>query len=260
MRRVVEEPRKEAKFRPSDMSGGCFNGWFGTPWYALLYGHRNEDDAREMLEPMMAKAGLLPGNRVLDLACGRGRHAAVLVRKGLEVTGIDISPESIKEAREAAPTAHFDVFDIREPYATAAYDAVICLFTSLGYTDDREDDARAVQAAAQALKHNGLFILDLMNGRHVSANLVREEVKEVEGVRFEINRMMEGTDVLKQIRVTHPGGEDVYEERVHAWDLPEVESMVARAGLRVEEVTDGSCQLPFDPERSERMVTWARKQ
>ncbi|MBZ0207128.1 MAG: class I SAM-dependent methyltransferase [Flavobacteriales bacterium] len=238
---------------------GWFKGWFSTRWYKMLYTHRGEEDAAELVLPLIAKGELRRGQSVLDMACGRGRHAAILARKGMQVTGIDLSAASIQEAARVVPAAHFEVFDIRVPYASDRFDAVVCLFTSLGYTKDRQDDQRAVTAAAEALKSNGLFVLDLLNGDLVSRHLVPLETKVIDGVRFRIERKLEGGDIVKRIQVEHPGGKEQFEERVHAWSLPEVTAMITKAGLVVEDVTDGTCRNAFDPERSNRIITWARK-
>lgn len=238
---------------------GWFNGWFGTRWYALLYSHRNEEDAEALVKPLINKGKLRPGQSVLDMACGRGRHAAIFAREGMEVTGIDISSESIDIAKRTVPGARFMVHDIREPIARNAFDSAVCLFTSLGYSDDREDDHKAVRAAAAALKPRGLFVLDLLNGRQVAQCLVPVETRVVEGVRFDIRRAMRGRDIVKQIKVTHGGATEEYEECVHAWTRPEVEEMILDAGLTLEDVTDETCLRAFDGERSKRIVAWARK-
>lgn len=237
----------------------CFNGWFSTRWYAMLYSHRDGQDAASLVLPLIAKGGLLPGQRVLDMACGRGRHAQVLIARGLEVTGIDLTAESIQEARRLVPGARFEVFDMREPFADGYFDAAVCLFTSLGYTGDAQDDQRAVDAAAKALKPGGLYVLDLINGSFAIDHLVEQEAFGLEGVRFQVRRKVEGAEIIKQVHVEHDGGVEEFQERVHSWSLPEVEAMVRRAGLHIFDVTDGTAMHGFDALRSEQMVIWARK-
>lgn len=235
-----------------------FKDWFGTPYYALLYGHRDEADARLWADLIIGRLGLRPGDQLLDLACGRGRHAAHFAAAGLRVTGVDLSAPSIAEARQRVPEAEFHVHDIREPFAQERFDAVVCLFTSLGYSLDRGDDQRAVDAAARALKPDGAFVLDLLNGEHVRHTLVPQECLDTHQVRFTITRSLDGGDIVKHIQVDDRGCMKEFKERVHAWRVDEVEAMVRRSGLRIEAITDGPDPRPFDPAASERIVVWAR--
>lgn len=235
-----------------------FTDWFGTPYYALLYGHRDEEDARVWTDLIVRRLGLRPGDTLLDLACGRGRHAAHFVRAGLQVTGIDLSEPSIAEARRRVPEAAFHLHDMRIPFAHGRFDAAVCLFTSLGYSTDRHDDQRTVDAATQALKPGGAFVLDLLNGDHVRHTLVPEESMAVEGVRFTVRRTLDGGDIVKHITVDDHGRHKAFKERVHAWRVEEVEAMVARSGLTIEAITDGPDPRPFEGASSERIVVWAR--
>ncbi len=240
-------------------AAGVFKGWFGTLWYDMLYRHRDEHDAQALADPIIAKGKLGPGMEILDMGCGRGRHAAIFARNGIRVTGVDLSPECILAAKAVAPAANFEVFDMRMPYATARFDAVVCLFTNLGYTGDRNDDDLAVAAAATALKPSGLFVLDLMNGERAASALNPLEIREIGEVHFEVQKAWDHGDIVKQIKVVHPGGEAFFKEVVHAWNVEEVKAMVLRAGFRIEEITDGTCSASFNPDLSDRIVVWARK-
>lgn len=236
-----------------------YTEWFGTRYYKLLYGHRDEDDARAWVDAILRRSGLAPGSELLDMGCGRGRHARWFCAHGLKVTGIDLSAASIEEAGSYCPEAAFLVHDMRVPFASERFDAVVCLFTSLGYSADRDDDRRAVEAASRALKHGGLFVLDLLNGAIVRKELIQEDCQVESEVRFTLQRRVEGDTIVKDIHVDDQGCSHRFTERVHAWTEEEVRAMVIRAGLSVEDVTDGPEPEPFDPLRSDRIVVWARK-
>ena len=92
-----------------------FRNWFGTRYYSLLYGHRDAQDAQQWVDLLLDRWGLRPGDRVLDMACGRGRHAQWFVERGMQVTGIDIDANSIEEARSAFPGVTFMEHDMRAP-------------------------------------------------------------------------------------------------------------------------------------------------
>ena len=84
--------------------------------------------------------------QILDLACGKGRHSIYLNSLGFEVTGVDISANSIKIANESAnDKLHFHVHDMRENLPNK-YDAIFNLFTSFGYFDNEEDNIKTLKS------------------------------------------------------------------------------------------------------------------
>ena len=177
----------------------------------------------------------------------------------MRVTGIDLSEESIREARVNCAEGVFHVHDMREPFAMGTFDMAVCLFTSLGYSTDRADDQRGMNAAARALKPGGRFVLDLMNTTRVCRELVGSERVEAEGATFDIERSMEGRDIVKRIHVRDGENDLRFVERVHAFELQEIENIVERAGLRIFDRTDGPPFTAFDVHSAERLVIWAEK-
>ncbi|HPF67011.1 MAG TPA: class I SAM-dependent methyltransferase [Flavobacteriales bacterium] len=255
-----------AEGRDGVLSGGLrpvympwYTDWFGTRYYKLLYRHRNEEDAKPWVDAILHRTALGRGHRVLDLACGRGRHAHWFNEAGLQVTGVDISEESIEEARRAVPGATFLVHDIRTPVPSSEFDLAVCLFTSIGYFDDSADDQRVLASAASALKAGGAFVLDLMNPHHVRKNLVPFEELYLDGVRFRIERSYVDGVVVKRIQVEENGAVFEFQERVRTISPAEVLNMLDAVGLEVEDQTDGPVPRRFDRETSERCVTWAKK-
>ncbi len=108
------------------------------------------------VEFLVRQLGLEPGMRVLDAGCGPGRHSLALARRGIDVTGFDLSPDFVALAREAAAAeqlpAEFTVLDVRELGFADAFDGVICVcqggFGLLG----GDDDAGIVARLAAALR------------------------------------------------------------------------------------------------------------
>lgn len=238
---------------------GWFKHWFGTRYYTLLYGHRDVEDARLWVEAIQGRWQLQAGTQLLDLACGRGRHAHFFAHAGLRVTGLDISEESINEARSAVPEAEFAVHDMRLPFRTESFDAVCCLFTSLGYFEDLDDDRAVFRAVWAALRPGGRFVLDFMNTTVVLRDLVAEEWMTREGVEFHLRRSCERGILVKFISVRDGDTVHHFEERVQAILPEQLVALAHAAGFELEDHTDGPDLRPFDPLNSQRSVLWLRK-
>ncbi len=238
---------------------GWYEEWFGTHYYALLYGHRDAEEASSWVKAILKRWHLPIGSRILDLACGRGRHAHFFALAGMQVTGLDISEESIVEARIQAPNATFVVHDMREPFATNAFVGVVCLFTSLGYYETRMDDQRVFQAASTALAPGGYFVVDFMNSEKVVRDLVETEHFEREGVVFNISRAIEQDVIVKRIEVLDGDRSLHFEERVLALSSNDLEEMALNAGLEIVDRTGGPHGEPFERYGSDRFVLWMRK-
>ena len=148
--------------------------------YPKIYRERLSQDATERETAFVMRAlGLREGDRVLDLACGHGRHAVALARRGMVVTGQDLNEDYLKMAQGGAAqagvridTVHSDMRDI--PF-TDEFNAVINMFTAFGYFDSEDEDFRVLQAVANALKTGGKLLLDTLNREWVLSNYVQND-------------------------------------------------------------------------------------
>ncbi len=238
---------------------GWSTQWFDSPYYGLLYGHRDDTEAHAWVDTILGRWRLPAGSSVLDMACGRGRHALWLAIAGMRITGIDLSKESIKEARVRVPEGSFLVHDMHEPLGGTHFDAAICLFTSIGYSNSETDDQQVFHSAFANIRPGGRFVLDHMNTQHVLANLVPKENRLIEGVDFHIVRELDGDILVKRIEVTDAGVRSSFEERVRTLTPARLESMALNAGFLVEDITGGPDPRPFDPHVADRFVIWMHK-
>ncbi|MFZ1687827.1 MAG: methyltransferase domain-containing protein [Flavobacteriales bacterium] len=241
------------------MEKAWFKEWFGTPYYALLYGNRDEQEAKAQVDGALALTGLKPGDHVLDMACGRGRHVRWFTERGMRVTGFDVNADAITAARRAAPGADLHVHDMRAPFAEGAFDLVVNLFTSFGYFEKRSDDLLVLRAVHTALKPGGSLLIDFMNTPKVIAGLVAKEERAVGEVRFTMTRRVHEGMVEKSIRVSDRGIKHQYMERVMALTPEEIVSMAEQCGFRVAGRFGDFEGNPYDVERSERFVLWVKR-
>ena len=121
-----------------------------------------------------------PPLRILDLACGQGRHSIDLARRGYQVTGLDHSRYLLDVAAQRAAAAGVTVRwvegDMRQPYAVpGGVDVVVNLFTSFGYFADDADDLMVLRAVAGVLRPGGRFLLEVLNGEWIMHTFAERE-------------------------------------------------------------------------------------
>lgn len=238
-----------------------FVSWFDSHYYHLLYKNRDNQEAAKFINNLLDYLNLERGSKVLDLACGKGRHSAQLGKAGYDVIGIDLSEESIASANENFQNDRLEFFvhDMRELYWSDHFDLVVNLFTSFGYFHNSDDDQRTLSGVADALKSGGLFVMDFMNAVKVEADLVEYEEKIVEGVKFELNRVVEEGVIKKKIHLKDGDVELDFEEKVDALKLNTFQEYFQNTGLELIE-TFGSYDLdPFNASTSNRLIMVCKK-
>ncbi len=212
-----------------------FADWFGDA-YLELYPHRDVEDARRILALISATVQL-PGARVLDLACGQGRHAVQIHELGANVTGVDLSAVLLKKARYGTPPIRDLVrADMRTlPFRPEAFDVIVNLFTSFGYFQNDDEHRQVVKCASALLVDGGWFVMDFLNADQVRAGLVASEKMKVNGRVVDIQRRLidDGAYVQKDMRMLDDGVEHV--ERVRLFSAQELTDMMHAAGLTVVE-------------------------
>ncbi|MBM3185774.1 MAG: methyltransferase domain-containing protein [Bacteroidetes bacterium] len=236
-----------------------FASWFDTSYYHQLYNNRNEDEAKLFISNLLDFLKLDKNAKLLDLACGKGRHAKTLNEFGYDVLGVDLSPNSISIASELKNEhLNFQVHDMREPIHGKTFDAVFNLFTSFGYFDETTDNERVCNAIAKMLNPHGILVIDFMNAKKVIANLVSKEEKTVDYLTFHITRQCDGKHIFKRIQFEDQGEKYDFTERVQALKLNDFQTLLA-AEFQILH-TFGTFDLkPFDPSISDRLIIIAQR-
>lgn len=237
-----------------------FSTWFDSPYYHILYSNRDEQDARGFIDNLLTLLHPKPHEKILDLACGKGRHSRYLNQKGYDVTGIDLSEQSISYAKNFEnDRLHFDVHDMREVYKPESFDFVLNLFTSFGYFENETENVVALVAAAKSLKYGGRLVIDFMNTNRAIEHLITEETKMVQAIEFGIQRGVENGFIVKRIKFSDNGQEHQYEERVRALRKEDFLEYFKMAQLRLVD-TYGDYNLnPYKEESSDRMIFVLKK-
>jgi SAM-dependent methyltransferase len=235
-------------------SENWFSTWFDTPYYHILYKNRNDEEAQAFMDNITHYLNMPENGTILDLACGKGRHSIYLNKLGYQVTGVDLSENSIAIAKESSnETLQFKTHDMREPM-NETFDAVFNLFTSFGYFDSHEDNIKTLKAIKESINEYGFGVIDFFNADFIIENLVAEETKEIDGITFNIKRAVENKKIIKEIRFEDKGESFFFTEKVSAFTLADFEEMMEEAGIYLLEIFGDYKLKKFYKTQSERLI------
>lgn len=237
-----------------------FGEWFSSPYYHILYKNRDLEEAKPFLDHLIDFLDLRENDRILDMGCGRGRHAIYLNQKGFNVTGIDLSVENIHEARLFQnEKLHFFIHDMRYPFRKSSFTHIFNFFTTFGYFDTILENKQVIHAAFEGLVPGGKLLLDFLNPCTVVDQLAPEEVKEIGGITFHITKKVNEEMIVKEIAFADHGEEFHFYEKVKAIQKTEFLEYFADAGFELLQ-TFGDYELsPYEAEKSDRMIFFLKK-
>jgi SAM-dependent methyltransferase len=237
-----------------------YEDWFKSPYYPMLYAHRDEQEAEVFLQYLLDFLVPSKGAKIWDLACGNGRHSRYLAHKGFEVIGTDLSLPFIEYAqRYALPGQTFIRQDMRDAPPGNDFDYVLNLFTAFGYFDLPEDDLRVLEQIHCGLKPGGTLVLDYLNLATALERLVEYEEKTLNNVHFTLRRSIRNQRIHKEIEVRDGQFFHRYEESVKIIDFTDFQQLFTLAGFRIVHTWGNYHGEAFDPAHSQRLILFAEK-
>lgn len=240
-----------------------YRQWFNSIYYHKLYFHRDEAEAQRFIQNLLRHLQPAAESRMLDVACGRGRHARFLASQGFDVTGIDLSTDSIAYAKQfETSNLHFYQHDMRLPAWINYFDYAFNFFTSFGYFNTRREHDDAARMIAQSLKPGGVLLFDYLNVHCAEERLVHNEVKTVDGTTYDIHRWDDENFFYKRIEVNDAelAKPLQFTEKVAKLSLGDFTEMLAFQKLQVTEVFGDYALNPYDIKKTPRLILLAKKQ
>ena len=228
-----------------------------SPWYESFFGKDyldvyayqfTDERARREVDFVAATLGLRPGESVLDLCSGQGRHAVILARMGMQVVALDLSDDYLQLAQAAAKEAGVSLetvqADMREIPGEQRFDAVINMFSSFGYLESEDEDAKVLAAIERSLRPGGRVLLDLLNRDWVVANYIQNDWhEEADGTLYLEHRDLDFETSRNHVTFTaiRPDGsrKQIVGHHIRLYTLREIRGMLEAAGLAYRGVHGG---------------------
>jgi len=209
-----------------------FVDWFNDD-YLKVYAHRDDREARSIVDLICETLPASSGGRTLDLGCGAGRHLPYLQDRQA-VVGLDLSPWLIDAARRSHPEAPLVRADMRAiPFRDDSFTLVVSLFTSFGYFGEDAENRRVLEDIGRITSPGGWLVLDFLNAPFTRRTVVDlERAPAGSGCADQSRSISEsGRFVLKTIRL--PAKNRSFHERVRLFEPQDLIAMIAASGFAV---------------------------
>lgn len=219
--------------------------WYKKIWTLDIQDQSWVEDTKRQVDFLIEKLELKGTERILDLACGFGRHSLELARRGYDVTGVDITPEYIEYATKQAQTeklnARFICSDIRNVSFHNEFDVVLNMADgAIGYLENEEENLKIFRVISEALKPGGKHFMDIINGSyaeiHFPCKLWDEGEKCLTLSMFEWEKE---SKTLLYGQIDYPYGEPLFKPEmtegntIRLYSLDEVKSIFTELGMCV---------------------------
>ena len=236
-----------------------FEDWFNSRYYHLLYQNRSQNEANFFIENLVENLALNENSNILDLGCGKGRHAFKLSGIFKNVDGIDLSENNINLAKQIKKqNLHFYIGDMRNFTMKKKYNYVFNLFTSFGYFENGSENLSVLKCINNHLVDGGYLLIDFLNTTLIKNKTQIKEVKVIQDVKFDIQKFVSGNCITKSIQINDSGKTSKFNERVQLFNLEDFKSMFNETGF---ELIKAFGNYSLDPycEESDRLILWAKK-
>ena len=236
-----------------------------SAWAPILFNEQRLESTVSEVDSIISLLGMQPGDRVLDLCCGIGRHAVELARRGYSVVGVDRTRPYIERARNAAASAdvrvEFVVEDMRDFCRPDCFDVALSMFTSLGYFEKVSEEMRVLSNVFRSLRPNGKFLVDVAGKEIIARRFVERWWNEYEGglVLHERRVVEDWARLENRWRLFDSSGQwHEWHFRHRIYSAVELKDMLRHAGFAHFDTYGGLDGSPYD-HMAQRLITVAYK-
>ena len=238
-----------------------FEKWFSSKYYLELVSYRDYENGGWIMNLLQRSIPFSTQSRVLDIACGAGRHSIELARRGFDVTGFDLSPYLIGEARKVLKDSkekglrlNFKILDMRYFNFKGNFDIALNIFSSFGYSDDDDSNFSVFRNASDSIRQSGYFLID-----YLLKNIVPSSTTSKGKYKIIQKRNVTGNFVRKEITIKDGKLTAGFEERLKLYSPNEIKKALELFGFKVEKTFGDYFGNKFSKNDSQRFIAFARK-
>jgi len=240
-----------------------FKEWFSSEEYLEVYKHRDEEDAEKLLTLILKNANLHHSCKVLDAACGAGRHSLYLLENGLNVVGFDLSKTLLKKAKDDAQKKNLNLdllcADLRYICLKKNFDLILNLFTSFGYFENDEENFAFPRQSFEILNDGGFYVLDYLNRDFVINTLVPHSVKHINGKKIIELRKIDRERIVKEIIINNNNNEISFYESVKLYKKDKIIKEFEKIGFSLFRIFGSYDGSEFNIQNSSRLILIFKK-
>ena len=231
--------------------------WFNSDYYHILYKNRDNKEAEFFINNLIKKLKIKKNSKILDLACGVGRHSFYLNKKGMNVIGIDNSENNIKKAKKFENKfLKFKKKEMTEDYGQE-FDFIFNLFTSFGYINEKHN-LNTFKSINNSLINHGILVIDYLNVFKLKEELVEKETKKIGNIIFNIKRSFKDNFIVKKIKIKDNNEIFYFEERVMELTKNDFQDYLKKFNFEILDVY-GNYNLEKYHKNSERLIMIIKK-
>lgn len=242
------------------------SGWWDTffdpfrPAFEMFPAKVNNEQTRYFIK----RLDLKPGQKFLDCPCGIGRIALPMARRGIKVTGVDITQSYLDELEAKAKRYNLPIKtvckDMRRIDFKNEFDAAGNIWTSFGFFEKEEDNFLVLKKMHQALKPGGKFLLHLINRDYVVKNFHPTDwFKTTDSILMEDRTFDYRTSIMRgKWTIIKDGKENHYETIIRAYSYHEILAMLEKARFVNIEGTGSRQDEPISPDRQMMIITGSK--
>lgn len=236
-----------------------YEEWFETKYYDILYNKRDNKEAELFLNNLFKYIKPNKKSNFIDIACGSGRHTNYIGKLGYKITGFDLSINKIKKAKKQQNNnSSFYVHDMKKVYKENHFDYVLNLFTSFGYFETKNENQKVINNFHKTLNKKGKLIFDYINFNKILNNFNKKETKEIDNIKFKIEKKIEQNKLIKKIEVTD-SKKHKYEEILMILKYNEIIKMIENEKFKISKIFGDYKLQDFKINQSPRLIIIADK-